>query len=82
MISAQTPCNWRVVVGMSATQPAISIRQETSESEDLTLLELVQAVCEATRDDREVVATVCDMLRSGRVRLSGNFRAQPELILR
>ena len=33
-------------------------------------------------DDREVVATVCDMLRSGRVRLSGNFRAQPELILR
>ena len=48
----------------------------------MTLLELVQAVCEATRDDREVVATVCDMLRSGRVRLSGNFRAQPELILR
>ena len=67
---------------MSAAQSAISISHETSKSEDLTLLELVQAVCEATRDDREVVATVREMLRSGRVRLSGNFRAHPELILR
>lgn len=67
---------------MSAVQPAIPMRHATTKSGDLTLLELVQAVGEATGDDREVVATVCDMLRSGRVRLSGNFRAQPELILR
>ena len=67
---------------MSAAQPAISVGHETSKSENLTLLELVQAICEVTSDDREVVATVHHMLRSGRVRLSGNFRAQPELILR
>ena len=59
---------------MGAAQPAISIHPETSESEELTLLELVQAICEVTVDDREVVATVRHMLRSGRVRLSGNFR--------
>ena len=59
---------------MGAAQPPISIHPETSESEELTLLELVQAICEVTVDDREVVATVRHMLRSGRVRLSGNFR--------
>lgn len=42
-----------------------------------TLLELVQAVAEQTHDDREVVATVRHMLRSGRVRLTGNFRDVP-----
>ena len=41
---------------------------------DLTLLELVRAICEVTHDDREVVATVTDLLQSGRVRLIGNFR--------
>lgn len=41
---------------------------------ELTLLDLVQAVlCEA-KSDREVVATVLHLLRSGRVRLCGNFR--------
>ena len=45
----------------------------------VTLLELVGAVCEVTDDDREVVATVIHMLRSGRARLCGNFRgARPE----
>lgn len=41
---------------------------------ELTLLELVEAVCEVTEDDREVMATVLHMLVSGRVRLRGNFR--------
>ena len=41
---------------------------------DTTLLELVQVVSEVTDDDREVVATVVHLLRSGRVRLNGNFR--------
>ena len=41
---------------------------------ETTLLELVQAVSEVADDDREVVATVMHLLRSGRVRLVGNFR--------
>ena len=39
-----------------------------------TLLELVRALGEVTDNDREVVATVVHLLRSGRVRLRGNFR--------
>jgi hypothetical protein len=42
-----------------------------------TLLELVYALGEVTEDDREVVATVLALLRSGRVRLCGNFRNVP-----
>ncbi len=41
---------------------------------DVTLLELVTAVCDVTKDDREVVATVVHMLHSGEVKLCGNFR--------
>jgi hypothetical protein len=43
---------------------------------ETTLLELVQTVGELTEDDREVVATVIELLHSGRVRLIGNFRGQ------
>jgi hypothetical protein len=43
---------------------------------ETTLLELVQTVGELTEDDREVVATVIEMLHTGRVRLIGNFRGQ------
>jgi hypothetical protein len=50
----------------------------TAENEvvETTLLELVQTIGELTPDDREVVATVIEMLRAGRVRLIGNFRGQ------
>jgi hypothetical protein len=41
---------------------------------ELTLLELVQAVCDETDDEREVIATVRHLLESGQVRLCGNFR--------
>lgn len=41
---------------------------------ETTLLELVEVVGDVTDDEREVVATVLDLLRSGRVRLIGNFR--------
>ena len=44
------------------------------ESKNVTLLELVGSVCDVTDDDDEVIATVLQMLRSGRVRLCGNFR--------
>jgi hypothetical protein len=43
---------------------------------ETTLLELVQTVGELTENDREVVATVIELLHSGRVRLIGNFRGQ------
>jgi hypothetical protein len=39
-----------------------------------TLLELVRTLGEITDDDREIVATVLSLLRSGQVRLCGNFR--------
>jgi hypothetical protein len=57
----------------------MSARNTSSEITSLpavetTLLELVRAVSEITSDDREVVATVMEMLRSGRVRLCGSFR--------
>ncbi len=41
---------------------------------ELTLLELVRAVSEETENDTEVVETVLQLLRSGRVHLCGNFR--------
>jgi len=43
---------------------------------ETTLLALVQALSEVTEDDREIVATVLDLLRRGRVRLIGTFRDQ------
>ena len=44
------------------------------EPKSLTLLELVGSLCDVHDDDDEVVAIVLQMLRSGRVRLCGNFR--------
>jgi len=52
-----------------AAAPAI-----VQEVEEVTLLELVQAVSEESRSDAEVVAVVLYLIRSGRVRLCGNFR--------
>lgn len=43
---------------------------------ETTLLELVQTIGELTDDDREVVATVAELLKSGHVRLIGSFRGQ------
>ncbi len=40
----------------------------------VTMLELVQTVMEVTQTDAEVVATVVDLVNSGKVRLIGNFR--------
>jgi hypothetical protein len=49
---------------------------ETEVVVETTLLELVTTLGELTDDDREVVTTVVELLRSGRVRLVGNFRGQ------
>lgn len=60
---------------MRAAHYTISPHLQTPEPPELTLLDLVQAVCnESSGGDREIVATVCHLLRTGRVRLCGNFR--------
>lgn len=57
-----------------ALRPTGIARTANGEVLETTMLELVRAVSEVTEDDREVVATVMCLLRSGRVRLSGSFR--------
>ena len=67
---------------MRAAHYAISHPLQPPEPRELTLLDLVQSVCnESSGDDREIVAIVCDLLRTGRVRLCGNFRdAEAEIL--
>jgi hypothetical protein len=71
----------RVAGGSIMRAAATSVIQEQApmdrEARATTLLALVSAVSEVTRDDREVVATILHMLRSGEVRLCGNFRNHP-----
>jgi hypothetical protein len=55
---------------------------KNDEPQNLTMLELVEAVSEVTDDEQEIVATVIHMLESGSVRLAGNFHDEPvELLL-
>ena len=58
----------------AAQEPTTPVSREARST---TLLALVRAVGEVTQDDREVVATILRMLRSGEVRLCGNFRNAP-----
>ena len=59
---------------MPATGLPIQILNAAPEYFEVTLLELVQAICDETSDDRKVVETVRHLLDSGQVRLCGNFR--------
>jgi|GEM_PF-5302891 len=64
---------------MAASRPLPAPRARHApegEPEGWTLLDLVRAVCEVTDDDREVVAVVLGLLRSGAVRLTGSFRGE------
>lgn len=62
---------------------AVETTQENVRPQELTLLELVEAVGDVTDDEREIVATVTHMLVHGKVRLTGNFRSEPiEKLLR
>lgn len=60
-----------------AVSAAPSLEMLPGGTRSVTLLELVQAVADETNDDREIVATVVYLLRSGRVRLCGSFRGAP-----
>ena len=59
---------------MPARGGSIQILDALPEYSEVTLLELVQTLCEETNDDDEVVETVRHLLSSGQVRLCGNFR--------
>jgi len=59
---------------MPATGLSIQSLSAYPECSEVTLLELVQAICNETSDDHEVVETVRHLLSSGQVRLCGNFR--------
>ena len=59
---------------MPATSFAVPITSALPGCFEMTLLELVQAICDETSDDHEVVETVRHLLSSGQVRLCGNFR--------
>jgi len=61
----------QMVHSVQTTQPHEARPQE------LTLLELVEAISDVTSDEHEIVATVKHMLSTGRVRLTGNFQGAP-----
>jgi len=65
----------RAVVKTVSSHRRYPLRQGP-DSIDTTLLELVQAIAQSTNDEREIIATVRHLLRSGRVRLIGNFRGR------
>ena len=44
-----------------------------SDPDEVTLLELIEAVAEYSQSEREVVATVMHMLQTGAVQLSGTY---------
>ena len=59
---------------MPATGLSMQISSALPEYSEVTLLELVQAICAETSDDGEVVEAVRHLISSGQVRLCGNFR--------
>ena len=54
-----------------------TVQHEQSKAQELTMLELVEAVSEVTDDEGEIIAAVAHLLSSGRVRLTGNFHDEP-----
>jgi hypothetical protein len=63
-----------VPVQVCLPQAAIVEAPAIREPFETTLLELVRAVDSVADNEDEVVATVLHMIRSGSVRLRGNFR--------
>ena len=47
--------------------------QSVSDPDEVTLRELIEAVSDYSQSEREVIATVMHMLRSGHVQLSGTY---------
>ena len=70
---APTPATLMFAASLQSLQEA-PVTTAVPARRELTLLELVTALCEETDDDREVVAAILDLLCSGRVRLIGSLR--------
>lgn len=51
--------------------------EESVEPVQTTLLELVKAVSEVSKNEAEIVGTVAYMLSTGSVKLTGTFRNEP-----
>ena len=77
-ISTCTDCEEAMAMRTSAATARIQTVREAGADAvvETTLLELVTTLGEITEDDREVVSAVVELLRTGRVRLIGNFRGQ------
>ena len=59
---------------MQATAKLARLEQHPETPLEITLLELVAAVADSAANDREVIATVSELLNSGKITLVGNFR--------
>ena len=59
---------------MQATAKLARLEQHPEGPLEITLLELVAAVADSAANDREVIATVSELLNSGKITLVGNFR--------
>jgi hypothetical protein len=73
-VSAATPLRELAIQERTAESDGATRRAEAPV--EVTLLELVKAVSDVSDSELEVVATVVHMLRSGSVRLRGNFKGQ------
>jgi len=59
---------------MQANAKLARLEQHPEAPLEITLLELVAAVADSAANDREVIATVAELLNSGKITLVGNFR--------
>ena len=59
---------------MQATAKLARLEQHPGAPLEITLLERVAAVADSAANDREVIATVAELLNSGKITLVGNFR--------
>ena len=60
-----------------APESVVKLQSTRTEPLATTLLDLVEAVSDVSDNEREVVATVAHMIRTGQVRLTGCFRNTP-----
>ena len=67
----------RTTLTRRAPRPRLDMRRREVDQIQTTLFALIESVGEVTSDDREVVATMRAMLRSGAVRLGGALRDCP-----
>ncbi len=69
---------WAISAALDhAPESVVELPSTKNEAFVTTLLDLVSAVSDVSENEREVVATVAHMIRTGQVRLTGCFRNTP-----